>query len=211
VVDNKERLMGGFEELSSQFIQQPTLIEEVPVNCAWFIASNIVLLTKLPIEFDCALVCKIDWQFHLQSSLQSAHEIDLFPFLREVDIDMFVLAISPLDNRRSIDLNRNLVHQPVSELHHPPIIRKRAVQFTAGKLRVVCLVNALISEILANFENLHHPAHHQFLEIQLGSDSEEQVCFVVVVKSDEWFLYRAQNTAIAPPQLDDKVGVYTST
>jgi len=73
------------------------------------------------------------------------------------------------------------------------------------------LVDALISEIFANFKHSLHSSNQQSLQKQLRSDSHKKIHFMVIMISDKRFLNTPKYTAIAPPHEGERVGVSTST
>lgn len=97
------------------------------------------------------------------------------------------------------------------EGHHSTIIFICAVQLATCELGIVCLINTFISEIFTDFEHLQYAPNHQFFQVQLRRNPQEQISFMVVMISNKWFLHACKCTAMAPPQLGDRIGVSTST
>lgn len=52
----------------------------------------------------------------------------------------------------------------------------------------MCLVDALVAEVLAYFKHFRKATNDEFLEVELGCDSHEEVHFVIVMERLEWFL-----------------------
>ena len=69
-----------------------------------------------------------------------------------------------------------------------PVVCIGAVELTRGELRVMSLVDALVPEIFAYFEDLHQSSHHQSLEEEFGSDPHEEIHLMIIMKSSEGFL-----------------------
>lgn len=110
------------------------------------------------------------------------------------------------------DIKHYFFDKVLCEGHHLLVVTVGAVELACWKLRVVSLVDALVSKVLPDLEYLWKSPDDQFLKVQLRSDSHEQVHLVVVVECLKWFLYSLgkKRTAMAPPHEADSTGVYTS-
>ncbi len=79
----------------------------------------------------------------------------------------------------------HLLQHLFGEVHHPVVVLVGHVELHAGEFRVVCLVHALVAEILGEFVHPGKAAHDQALEVQLIGDSQVHVHVQRIVVRDE--------------------------
>lgn len=87
-----------------------------------------------------------------------------------------------------IGLADDAAEEFLGESHHIPVVGIGAVEFAGGEFGVMCLVDTLISEVLADLEHSWQSSNQQPFEEELGSDAHEEGHLVVIVVSDEGFL-----------------------
>ena len=91
-----------------------------------------------------------------------------------------------------------------------PVICIGTVELTRGEFRVMSLIDALVAKVFANFEYLWNASNEKSFQEEFWSYSHKKAHFVIIVKRGERFLDKRVDTAMAPPQDGERIGVYTS-
>lgn len=76
----------------------------------------------------------------------------------------------------------------MGELDHFFIIWVSTIKFTTSIFRVVCLINTLIPEILANLKNSAHSSNYKLLQVQFRCNSHIKWYFMIVMIGCKRFL-----------------------
>lgn len=186
VVDNEARADAlGLEELADQFIDQTSCGARCGAVNVAFNAKFVKELTSfLCLEFASA------GQGHTHRLFEAFHHLDAAERRSEIDVVDFVgvggvILRVILDDVGSANGLHHLRKQLFRKGHQVIVVGVGPIELAGGELWVVRQVDAFVTELLANLEHAIHAAHNQHLQVELRSDTHEQLHVKVVVESLE--------------------------
>ena len=78
-----------------------------------------------------------------------------------------------LNLERSVNLHDHLRNHVLSQLHHIVVISICLIELACSEFRVMSKIDALVSELLSDFEDSVNSSNNKLLKVQLWSDSHE--------------------------------------
>lgn len=112
-----------------------------------------------------------------ENIFKSLHHWDSLEGRSKVNLDCVELVLWPigviLNLERSVNLHDHLGNHVLSKLHHIVVISISLIELASSKLRVMSEIDALVSELLSDFEYSVNSSNNKLLEVQLWSDSHE--------------------------------------
>ena len=90
-----------------------------------------------------------------------------------------------LDDVASIDLFDHRREHILSKIHKVIVISVGHIEFASCVLRVVSLIDRLVSEVFANFEDSFEASNYTLFQEELRSNSHIQLHIKVIVMGDK--------------------------
>ncbi|KAJ6256208.1 Ubiquitin carboxyl-terminal hydrolase [Drechslerella dactyloides] len=118
--------------------------------------------------------------------LQLGHHLDAAPRPLPVDFVHFAGLRVELGAITAGDVLDEAGNELLCQVHDVVDVRVRPVELAGGEFRVMCQVDALVSELAADFVDALETTDDQHLEVEFWGDTHEEVHVELVMVRDEW-------------------------
>mmetsp|Transcript_25132 Transcript_25132/g.36944 ORF Transcript_25132/g.36944 Transcript_25132/m.36944 type:complete len:276 (+) Transcript_25132:461-1288(+) len=115
------------------------------------------------------------------SLFDALNHVDPLPRSREVNVNSLAVHTSPANLVATGDFLDHTRDHFLGHAHQVIVVSIRHVELARRKLRVVCQVNALVTELAADFIHAIEAADDEHLEVQFGCHAHVHLLLKVVV------------------------------
>lgn len=159
-----------------------------PYGGSGMAAVNMMFFTLFIIEISGLIAIDVFRKWFTKLFFKLFHHRNSSPWGREINLKLFLRFSRIRMNSDFIGASKFQNHfweQILSKIEEIFIVSISHIEFTAGILWIVSLVNGLVSKVLSDFENPLKSSYNKLFEIELGCDSHIKFHVEIIMMSDK--------------------------